>query len=115
MPGVFLSCVEIETLEDFSKDQQSKPLFARKLWKNKYLSLFVFLPLVFLFFIDWNPVSAKIVDLPEKHPDFIGRTNELAQISEKVFAKREGDRTHLVAYSWGRRDWQNRTCHCICE
>lgn len=99
MPGVFLFNLQLEVFDDFPKDQNTKDLPARKWWKRKYLSLPMVVLLGFLFFIftNWNPGSAKIVNLPEKHPDFIGRKTELAQIAEILSANRDGDRTLLVA------------------
>lgn len=97
MPGVFLSNVQIEEeLSVCREDKNSKQLIHRISWKNKYLYIFLFVPVICILFIDWNPASVKMVDLPQKHPDFMGRTLELAQLKEKLFGPLVGGRVNLI-------------------
>lgn len=84
MPGIFLSNVQTE---DSVLVTRKKPLkFA-----------FLLLLLIPLFFTNWSSKPAKIVDVPAKHADFIGREKELLILKQRLLTKGKGRSINLIA------------------
>ncbi|MCE5316121.1 MAG: hypothetical protein LLG04_01990 [Parachlamydia sp.] len=70
----------------------SNSRFKPQLW---YLLLLI--PLLFFIGMHEDATPAKLVDLPEKSPDFTGRKQELAMIEKRLLDKQEGKRSQLLA------------------
>lgn len=86
MPAVFLSSVQ--DLESYEFSEKPKSRFAQ-FYKSK--AFYFICALVLFFFFDWNENTAQVVDVPTKHPDFIGRKVEFETLKRRLLVKKKGE------------------------
>jgi len=85
MPAIFLSNIQV-------KESISSPI-----WNKKILGACLILLFIPLLFVNWSQEAVKIVNIPNRHADFIGRSKELSYLKQRLLAKQKGRAINLVA------------------